>query len=314
MRTIVLNQSNLVQDGKNNTLIYKFPNSVTFSNSEIAIAQISMYYSWFNITNSMRNHTLTFNWVNANNTNNYTTYTIRIPDGLYEVRDINAYLQFVFINAPSLSTYNISPTPPSPFYLVDSAGDNVYFAEFVINPTAYAIQLNTYNTPAFGALPTGWTNPGGTFLGTQTFNPVVTTPAKFNEIVGFSTSFASAQNQNNASPNPGTGTAYKIGSTFSYLSTVTPQVQPNANLLVAITNIDNIYANPSSIIYSLAPSVAIGELIVERPPQFNFNKLLPGTYNELRLQFLGTDLQPVTIKDPNMTILMAIKDIGGINP
>jgi hypothetical protein len=41
---------------------------------------------------------------------------------------------------------------------------------------------------------------------------------------------------------------------------------------------------------------------------------LSGTYNELRLQFLGTDLQPVTIKDPNMTILLAIKDVGGINP
>lgn len=312
MRTIVLNQTNLVQDGKNNTLIYRFPNSVTFSNSEIAIAQITMYYSWFNVTSVYRNNTFTFNWVNANNTNNYTTYTVRIPDGLYEIKDINAFLQFVFINAPSLSTSIISPTPPEPFYLVDSAGDNVYFAEFVVNPTAYAIQLNTYSVPT--ALPAGWTNPGGTYLGTQSFNPVVTTPSAFNEIVGFSSTFSSSQNQNNAGANPGTATAYKIGSTFSYLSTVTPQVQPNANLLVAISNIDNIYANPTSIIYSLAPSVAIGELVVEKPPQFNFNKLLSGTYNELRLQFLGTDLQPVTIKDQNMTILLAIKDVGGINP
>lgn len=309
MRTIVLNQSNLVQDGNNNTLVYKFPNSVTFSNSEIAISQITMYYSWFNLTTNLLNNFFTFNWVNANNTNNYTTYTIRIPDGLYEVRDINAFLQFVCINAPSLSTSVISPTPASPFYLVDSAGDNVYFAEFVVNPTAYAIQLNTYSTPAFGALPTGWTNPGGTFLGTQTFNPVITTPAKFNEIIGFATTFTSSQNQNNAGANPGTATAYKIGSTFSYLSTITPQVQPNPNLLVAISNIDNIYANPTSIIYSLAPSVAIGELIVEKPPEFNFNKLLRGTYNELRVQFLGTDLQPVKIRDPNMTVLMVIKDI-----
>lgn len=314
MRTIVLNQSNLVQDGNNNTLVYKFPNSVTFSNSEIAIAQITMYYSWFNITSKYRNNYFTFNWVNAANTNNYTTYTVYIPDGLYEVSDLNAFLQFVFINAPSLSTSVISPTPAAPFYLVDSAGDNVYYAEFVVNPTAYAIQLNTYNTPAFGALPAGYTNPGGMLLGTQSFNPVITTPAEFNAIIGFSSSFSSSQNQNNAGANPGTSTAYKIGSTFSYLSTTTPQVQPNSNLLVAISNIDNIYASPSSIIYSLAPSVAIGELIVEKPPQFNFNKLLRGTYNEIRLQFLGTDLQPVTIKDPNLTVLLTIKDAGGIQP
>lgn len=312
MRTLVLNQNNLVQDGNNNTLVYKFPNSVTFSNSEIAIAQITMYYSWFNISSKLANNTFTFNWINTAGTNNYTTYTIRIPDGLYEIADLNNFLQFVCLNAPSLSTSIISPTPTRPFYLVDSTGDNVFFAEWIVNPTAYAIQLNTYSVPT--TLPTGWTNPGSTLLPAQTFNPVITTPTKFNEIVGFSTSFSSSQNQNNSGVNPGTSTAYKIDSTFSYLSTQTPQVQPNSNLLVSISNIDNVYANPTSIIYSLAPSVAIGELIVEKPPQFNFNKLLRGTYNELRLQFLGTDLQPVTIKDPNMTILLCIKDVGGISP
>ena len=308
MKTIVFNQNNLVQDGNNNTLVYKFPNSVTFSNSEIAIAQITMYYSWFNVSTNLRNNSFTFNWINAAGTNNYTTYTIFIPDGLYEIADINNYLQFVCLNAPSLSTTFISPTPAAPFYLVDSAGDNVFYAEFIVNPTAYGIQLNTYNVPT--ALPLGWANPGGTLLPAQTFNPVITTPATFNAIVGFATTFASDQNQNNAGANPGTTKAYKIGSTYSYISTITPQVQPNANLLVAISNIDNNYASPSSIIYSLAPAVAIGELIVEKPPEFNWNKLLRGTYNELRIQFLGTDFSPVQIKDPNLTILLTIRDLA----
>lgn len=312
MRTLVLNQSNIVQNGNNNTLVYKFPNSITFSNSEIAVAQITMYYSWFNITSALRNNQFTFNWINAPATNNYTTYTITIPDGLYEVADLNKFLQFVCINGPSLSTSIINPTPSNSFYLVDSSGDNVYYAEFIVNPTQYAIQLNTFYVPT--ALPAGWSNPGGTLLPAQSFNPVITTPSAFNAVIGFASTFASAQNQNNATPNPATSTAYKIGTTFSYLSTITPQVQPNSNLLVAISNIDNIYANPTSIIYSLSPSVAIGELIVEKPPQFNFNKLLRGTYNELRLQFLGTDLQPVQIKDPNITILLVIKDVGMINP
>jgi len=307
MRTLVLNQNNLVQDGNNNTLIYRFPNSVKFSNSEIAVAQINMYYSWFNIDSRYNNRTFTFNWVQAAATNNYTTFTVTIPDGLYEITDINNFLQFVFINGPSLSTSIISPTPTTPFYLVDSAGDNVYYLEFIVNPTAYGIQLNTYNFPT--ALPGGWSNPGGTVFPAQSYNPVVTTPANFNTIIGFSSTFSSAQNQNNAGLNPGTTTAYKIGSTYSYLSTTTPQVQPNPNLLVGISNIDNIYANPTSIIYSLAPSVAIGQLIVEKPPQFNFNKLLQGTYNELRLQFLSPSLEPVRIKDPNITVLLVIKDL-----
>lgn len=307
MKTIVLNQTNLVQDGNNNTLVYKFPNSVTFSNSEIAVSNITMYYSWFNIASRYTNTSFTFNWTNVAGGNVYTTYTVYIPDGLYEIEDLNNYLQFVFLNAPSLSTTFISPTPAAPFYLVDSTGDNVYYAEFIVNPTAYAIQLNTYAVPT--ALPAGWTNPGATLLPGQTFNPVITTPSNFNNIIGFSSSFSSDQNQNNAGANPGTTTAYKIGSTYSYLSTTTPQVQPNNSLLISISNIDNAYANPSSIIYSLAPAVAIGELIVEKPPEFNWNKLLRGTYNQLRIQFLGTDLSPITIKDPNITILLAIRDL-----
>lgn len=306
MRTIVLNQNNLVQNGQNNTLVYNFPNSITFTNSEIAVAQITMYYSWFNIDSKYSNRQLTFNWINGAGI--ATVYTVNIPDGLYEISDINNFLQFVFLNAPSLSTSVISPTPLTPLYLVNSAGDNVYYLEFIVNPTAYGIQLNTYNFPT--ALPAGWSNPAAVPFPPQSFNPIVTTPASFNAIIGFSSTFSSAQNLNNADPNPATATAYKIGSTFSYLSTLTPQVQPNANLLVSISNIDNAFANPTSIIYSLAPSVAIGQLIVDKPPQFNWNSMLRGTYNQLRLQFLGSDLNAVTIRDPNMTILLCVRDKG----
>jgi hypothetical protein len=39
-----------------------------------------------------------------------------------------------------------------------------------------------------------------------------------------------------------------------------------------------------------------------------WNKLIDGTYNEIRLTFLNTRLEPLIIKDPNMTILLAIRD------
>jgi hypothetical protein len=51
-----------------------------------------------------------------------------------------------------------------------------------------------------------------------------------------------------------------------------------------------------------------GTLINERPPNFMWNRLIDGTYNELRLTFLGTDLQPIKLNDPQMTILLTIKD------
>jgi hypothetical protein len=78
--------------------------------------------------------------------------------------------------------------------------------------------------------------------------------------------------------------------------------------LFSITNIDNAYAQPTSIIYTLVPVVAVGELISERPANFIWNKLIPGTYNELRMTILGTDLQPIKINDPAITIVLVIKD------
>jgi len=44
-------------------------------------------------------------------------------------------------------------------------------------------------------------------------------------------------------------------------------VQPNSNILFSISNINNKYANPSSI---LTPAVAIGAQIIEKPPQFSY--------------------------------------------
>jgi hypothetical protein len=247
---------------------------------------------WLNVTSNLMNNYLTFNWVSTGATNTYTTYTVYIPNGLYEISQIVDYLQWVFINAPYLSTSFISP-----MYLVDSAGKNVYYFELLVNPTSYAIQLNTYSLPA--SLPAGYTNPAGMVLPAQTYNPVVSTPLNFNKLIGFASTFQSAQNQNNSGTNPGVTTADKIGSTYSYLSTLTPQVQPNPNLLLTISNVDNKYANPSTVIYSISPSVALGELIVDKPPEFNWNEIINGTYNELRVTLLGTDLNSVQIEYDN---------------
>lgn len=305
MRTIVLNQSNVVQDGNNNTLIYRFPVSANFKDNYVAVSSLSMFYSWFNISAALGNNKLSFNWVNANSTNNYTTYTITIPDGLYEIESLNNYLKWVMFNAPSLNTSQISPVPTAPFYLIDGSGSQVYYFELAVNVNSYAIQLNTYNVPS--ALPSGYTNPGGTLLPLQTFNPVVTFTAKFNDVVGFTAGFTSAQNQNNGSANPGTPTAYKIGSTFSYLSSKAPQVQPNSTILLTMSNIENEWATPTSTLYAVTPSVSVGEQILEKPPEYGWQKLTDGNYAQLRVQFTTVDGSPIQIRDPNICILLVIK-------
>lgn len=293
MRTLILNTTNIIPDGQNNKFVYKFPNSVQFKDNYIAFSQASIYYSWFNITSNLRNNTFSYNWINGAGV--ATTYTIVVPDGLYEVATLNQLLQFTFIQ--------------NGHYLVNGSGENVYYAEFLVNPSRYAVQINTFLFPT--ALPAGFTNPAAVPFPPQSFNPVITLPININDILGFVANFQTNQNLNNAYVPPTSNYVAKLANgTLSYISTKAPNVQPNSSLLFSISNIDNAYAQPTSIIYTLVPNVAVGEIINEKPTNFIWNKLIPGTYNELRLTILGTDLQPITINDPSITIILVVKDAG----
>jgi len=299
MFVLVLNQSNLIPDGQNNKLKYKFPNSVNLTNKYIAVTSVSMYYSWNNITALQLNNTITYTWTVGVTT---TTNTILIPDGLYEISEINFFIQFTLI--------------ASGHYWTNGTGDNLYPFEIVVNPTRYAIQLNTYLVPIVASstviFPANWAGSATTI-----YNPVVSFPARFNEVVGYPVTFSSNPNIGDAgvaitTPANNYEARNSLG-TFSYLSNKAPQVQPNNNVLLSLSGINNPYSQPSSIIYSLHPAVAAGEQITESPPNFMWNKLIDGIYNELLLTFLGTDLRPLIINDPNMTILLTIKDMTEYN-
>jgi len=289
MRTLVLNQNNIVADGQNNKLVYNFPNSVLFKDAYVAVSSISLYYSWFNITSALGNNTFSYTWVNGAIT---TTTLVTIPDGAYEVETLNQYLQYIFIT--------------NGHYLIDSAGQNVYYAEFLINPSRYAVQINTYLVPT--SLPSGYSIPSGFTFPTNTFNPSIIIGTTLGLLLGFATGVTTNQNTSNGftPPSPQTYVAKNALGTLSYISTSAPNIQPNSSVLVSSSGVNNPYASPTSIIYSISPSVGVGEIISEKPPEFMWNELIDGTYNQLRLTLLGTNLAPIQINDPAMTIVLVI--------
>jgi len=295
MYIITLNQNNIVPDGQNNKLVYNFPNSTVLNDKYVAIVSISMYYSWFNITTANQNNNFTYTWTSGAVT---TTYTVTIPDGLYEITQINNYFQWACINN---GTYYVAPS-----------GDYVYPLEFILNPQRYAVQINTYLIPT--SLPALYSEPAN-FAGWPSVeqNSVITLPSSFNVIVGYTAGFSSNANVGNAyvPPASSSNTNYVAkdgGGTLSYLSNTSPQVQPNNNVLVGLSTINNPYSQPSSIIYSLNPNVSVGEQIFETPPNFAWCKLIDGVYNELRINLYSNTLQPLLVNDPNMTFLLAIRD------
>ena len=298
---IVLTTANLVQDGKNCRWVYKFPSSARFDNHSIAVSQISMYYSWYNVSVNLGNNIFTYTWTKAGV---LTTYDVLIPDGLYEIATLNSYLQYKMIANGT--------------YMVNTSLQNVYFAEMVVNASRYGVQVNTYLVPnALAGSYAGWawgTNSAGvvTAAPTLTFNPILTFPAKFNALVGYAAGFATDSNVSNAAAAPTTandGTKNATSGTISYLSTQAPNVQPNSTVLVSCSNIDNPYASPSSVIYAITPSVGIGQLIVAQESEYAWSRLIPGTYSEIRIQLLGSsDLAPLTMNDPSTTLMLVIKD------
>jgi hypothetical protein len=289
-QTIVFTQANLVGTG-NNTFEYNFPSTQTFKNASIAVSNVSMYYAWFNISAALNNNSFQYSMPQSTGgLDNRVTRTVTIPDGLYNISDINNLLQYDLITAN--------------FYLV-GATSNLYYASITINPTRYAVQLTTYAVPT--ALPAGYVAPTAGWGGAGNTLPVASADGQFTilatndfyKIIGFT------------SPTyvlPYSTPIVSIA-TQTFLSNIAPQVQPNPSLLISITGIDNKFANPSSVIYSVTPSVGIGELITEKPPEFNYNRLLQGSYNKIRLQFLGSGtLNPVAIADPNILLMLVIKD------
>ena len=289
MRQIVVNRNNLTNEGTgNNKFVYRFPNSVVFKDSYIALSQASMYYSWFNISSTLQNNTFSITLAEGVFT------TITLPDGQYEISDINAYIQQIIVE--------------NDFYMIDADGNYIYWLEMEVNATRYAVQFNCFEVPA--TLPTGFTSPY-VFSGTA-FYPQFKIPASFNLIVGYVADFTTPASVNDFTQTYGTGTALakSLDDTFSFLSTFSPDVQPNANCLVSISNIDNIYASPNSIIYAITPQTGLGGLIQDKPSNYAWNKLLNGTYNQIRIELVGNDNDPLIMNDSNITLLFVIKEYG----
>jgi hypothetical protein len=173
VNTIVLKSENITDTTKNSTFEYNFPNSINFKDMELALIQASMYYTWFNISDELGNRTFSYQYVVGGTTN---TRTITLDEGLYEISDINKALQFDFINAG--------------LYLVNGDGDNVYYAEFLINSVLNSVDINTYAVPT--SLPAGFTQPGN-WVGypTTTYNVNVRMASNFNQIIGYASDFES---------------------------------------------------------------------------------------------------------------------------
>ena len=130
--TLILNNTHVVGNN-NNTYKFKFPagNFSVEEGSEICISQMTLPYSWFNITAALGNNAIGFAWVDSGGT---TYLTCTFPDGFYTVETLNKFYQQYLIGRGQ--------------YLINADGKYVFYTEFVTDTLTSMVYFNTYTVPS----------------------------------------------------------------------------------------------------------------------------------------------------------------------
>jgi hypothetical protein len=272
---LIINGNNLdTSDRTNSRYVFQFSGTKKIENTKVCISNCSVFYNWYNISASFSNNTFSFIFPNGAG---FTTYNVTIPDGYYSIPDLNSYLQQFMIN--------------NNLYLVNPAGQFVYYLEIIENPSAYKIQLNCYPVPT--ALPGSWTNPG------IVFPPVLTTPqfvipaTNFRNLIGF-----------NAQTFPVTPQT----TTQSKLSDFTPRVNTIENVIIRSNLVSNSIANPSDTLYSFnASGTTFGGLVNSQPNFPLYLDVQDGYYSSIDIQFCDQNFNPIQFNDPNIIVQLAFK-------
>ena len=249
--SLVLNNSNVVANSNNSRYQYNFiGGNFKTKNARMCVSQVTVPYSWFNISTQWVNQSFIFGWTNGGT---FTPATVTIPNGFYSTADLNNFLQQYMISIGA--------------YLINASGQYVFYASIVQNQTYYANQLVLTLVPT--SLPTGFTTPSG-FAGFPTVSttPQIAFPAS--NSVGSVLGFA---------PSSSYGPS---GSNISQLSTQTP-VATNVNSLIVHCNLaNNPVTMPSDILDSIPiVDTTFGANINYSPSFEKWISITDGTYNSL---------------------------------
>jgi hypothetical protein len=253
--------------------VYNFigGNFVVKDDMEMCVSQVTIPYSWYNITTTQ---TVLIYWTVGSTVN---TYTWTIVPGFYTVSDLNLALQLFCVTQG--------------LYLV-SGSSNVYFLSLYTNTALYKNQLIAQLVPTSAG---SYTVPSG-FVGFPTVSvtpQLVLTAAssQFNSIIGFATGTFPTSNTAND----------------SVLSTIVPVGSTVNSLLMTCNIVSNQVAMPSNILCGIPIDTTFGSNLNYAPSYQQWVKITPGRYSTMTLQFTDQNYTPLTALDSNVLIVLNIR-------
>jgi hypothetical protein len=272
--SIVLSQLNATVSGQNNTLLYQLPSGLNTEGYEMCIAQSNVYYSWYNITTAYGNNQIGYiNW-------DGTATTVTLPSGFYQINDIGAYLQ-TWMNSMG-------------YYLVNSAGKNVYYLSLVANPAYYRTTLSITTLPT--TLPTNWTNPNNINLATYGGKgpQLVLNNTGMQTLLGFNSGTYPAMQPT---------TSYQVnGANIPQITKVT-----SVNILCNLC-ITSPYNALPGVVMSFSPAgTAFGALISISPPELLWYKTQTSRFSYIQVTLVDQNCNALQMQDPQMSFTLTLR-------
>jgi hypothetical protein len=343
MKSVIITGQNLVPNiPYNNTFQYNFPNgSVTFKDHEIAVGQVNIYNSWYNISALKKNNQFQYYWpsgagwqTNPNQTGQETNtkaFLVTIPDGTYDVTQLNQFLQYTFI--------------ANKHYLIDGSGNYLYYMELLWNPTKALVEFIAYPVPS--TLGTYTQPPGAPALPNSSYTPVLEILDwginSFGKMIGFwDTQLDNVPNYGSAlypppsyATGPGSTTSYygypyvpyvtmpiqtpvPITPPTTFQTTIFNQLAALSDILYRVVSLNmtcsllyNNLALPCTLIYSFpVASTPFGEIVTSIPATFGFIPIKDGIYTDFTISFFDQDNNPIYVRDKDLNVLMMIRKRG----
>ena len=282
--TLVINNGNLSNPNTNGTYTYNFIGGgfKVEDDMEVMLSSAQIPYSIFNITSAYGNNKLTLYFPVSAGSGSYSVFNITIPDGFYTIEDFNTFMQLFAIT--------------NGLYLIDATGNNVYYFNFSVNKSYYAIQILLYAVPR--TLPAGWTQPSN-WIGFSTYTsdrtPYINIPANLNNYLGFTAG--------QYPPAPPQTTKYSV------LSNKKPPIASIVNsIIIHCSLVNNPVVSPSDILDAFQiQDATFGQNINYQPSVEKFIKLTKGSYSSMVITLTDQNNNVIYLNDPNILLTLLFR-------
>lgn len=276
---IVLNKSHWVGGS---TYRYRFGSNFEMGNVAIALSKATVYYSWRNITSGKGNNK--FRIVHPSSTTTSVNLDITLPDGGYEVADINSYIRWYLIT--------------NGYYIQNSTtGEQTVYCTLRVNPSTYQVEWVSYPLPT--SLPAGYTAGSAIAFPSVARGPqlsISAANANFATVIGFNAANypASQQSTINTTGSPNV-----------------PVVSDINNVIITMDSVMNPWAPQSMVIHSFSQAgVKYSGLITSEPTELCFVPQQGGSRQEITIQLCDQYLRPIDIIDTDNTFVFLIKPLN----